>query len=94
MGISAFGLRRAFGQSDLYRGNLVGSLGLLASMVATAGFSFLLFVGTSQIPEPTKVTQDLQAAPDFTLTNQLGKAVQLSSFEGKKVVLDFYRGHW
>jgi thioredoxin-dependent peroxiredoxin len=38
----------------------------------------------SKMPEPgTK-------APDFTVNNQDGKAVKLSSFKGKKVVLYFY----
>lgn len=34
-------------------------------------------------------------APDFTLEDQDGKPVTLSSFRGKKsVVLVFYRGSW
>ena len=34
-------------------------------------------------------------APDFTLEDQDGKAVTLSSYRGKKsVVLVFYRGYW
>ena len=34
-------------------------------------------------------------APDFTLQDQDGKLVTLSSFRGKKkVVLVFYRGYW
>jgi cytochrome oxidase Cu insertion factor (SCO1/SenC/PrrC family) len=36
-----------------------------------------------------------QAAPDFTLENVDGKAINLSDFHGKKaVVLVFYRGYW
>jgi cytochrome oxidase Cu insertion factor (SCO1/SenC/PrrC family) len=36
-----------------------------------------------------------QHAPDFTLEDADGKAITLSSFEGKKtVVLVFYRGYW
>lgn len=36
-----------------------------------------------------------QPAPDFTLEDVEGKAVTLSSFQGKKsVVLVFYRGYW
>ena len=35
------------------------------------------------------------AAPDFTLLDQDGQAVTLSSYRGKKsVVLVFYRGYW
>jgi cytochrome oxidase Cu insertion factor (SCO1/SenC/PrrC family) len=34
-------------------------------------------------------------APDFTLNDETGKAVTLSSFQGRKsVVLVFYRGQW
>ena len=36
-----------------------------------------------------------EAAPDFTLLNQDGQAVTLSSYRGKQpVVLVFYRGYW
>lgn len=36
-----------------------------------------------------------QAAPDFTLQDTDGKAINLSDFRGKKtVVLVFYRGYW
>lgn len=36
-----------------------------------------------------------QTAPDFTLEGADGKAITLSSFQGKKsVVLVFYRGYW
>ena len=35
------------------------------------------------------------AAPDFTLSNQDGQPVTLSSYRGKQpVVLVFYRGYW
>ena len=33
-------------------------------------------------------------APDFTLPDQNGKAVNLSAERGHKVVLVFYRGYW
>ena len=36
-----------------------------------------------------------EAAPDFTLQDQDGKTVTLSSYQGKQpVVLVFYRGYW
>ena len=35
-----------------------------------------------------------KAAPDFTLPDQNGKAVELSAARGHKVVLVFYRGYW
>jgi peroxiredoxin len=35
-----------------------------------------------------------EAAPDFRLADQDGKAVSLSAARGGKVVLVFYRGYW
>jgi cytochrome oxidase Cu insertion factor (SCO1/SenC/PrrC family) len=35
-----------------------------------------------------------QVAPDFTLEDQNGRKLILSSERGKPVVLVFYRGHW
>jgi cytochrome oxidase Cu insertion factor (SCO1/SenC/PrrC family) len=35
-----------------------------------------------------------QKAPDFTLKSSAGRAVSLSDFRGKTVVLVFYRGYW
>ena len=36
-----------------------------------------------------------EAAPDFTLSNQDGQPVTLSSYRGQQpVVLVFYRGYW
>ncbi len=35
-----------------------------------------------------------EAAPDFKLADQNGKAVSLSAARGGKVVLVFYRGYW
>jgi peroxiredoxin len=36
-----------------------------------------------------------ERAPDFTLTDALGRPVSLADYRGKKpVVLVFYRGYW
>ncbi len=35
-----------------------------------------------------------QPAPDFTLPDQNGAPISLSSARGHKVVLVFYRGYW
>lgn len=62
---------------------------------------------TAQQPQPAIVTQQNQAAartapvangeaaPDFTLKDEEGRAVTLSAARGKTpVVLVFYRGYW
>jgi AhpC/TSA family len=35
-----------------------------------------------------------EKAPDFTLPNAGGKAVRLSDFSGRNVLIDLYRGYW
>ena len=59
----------------------------------------LMFVGVLfglfRLPTPSKVPADQATAPDFTLPDQDGRPVTLSSFRGKgPVLLVFYRGHW
>ena len=49
----------------------------------------------SNLDRPSKVPADQATAPDFTLPDQDGRPVTLSSFRGKgPVLLVFYRGHW
>jgi cytochrome oxidase Cu insertion factor (SCO1/SenC/PrrC family) len=46
-------------------------------------------------PHDLNRVKDGGTAPDFTLEDQTGNRVTLSSFRGKKkVVLVFYRGYW
>jgi cytochrome oxidase Cu insertion factor (SCO1/SenC/PrrC family) len=64
----------------------------------TAVFLLLLaagFVASKMIlPKPQSSFADLQPAPDFTLNDQDGKPLTLSSLRGSRVVLVFYRGYW
>jgi AhpC/TSA family protein len=90
------GLRRAFGQPELYRGKVLGTI--LASL------SFLLFVFfcsailyfSKAIPASETAVRVGQSAPDFTLANWDGKRVSLSDAvkNNRAVVLIFYRGYW
>jgi len=48
-------------------------------------------LAASQAVRPPSVGE---AAPEFKLANQDGKAVSLSAARGGKVVLVFYRGYW
>ena len=45
-------------------------------------------------PADLNRVQTTQLAPDFTLEAADGRAVTLSQFRGRPVVLVFYRGHW
>lgn len=73
-------------------------------MITHFAFGTLLLIalavagGNSQEKSPPSDlnrVKDGAAAPDFTLEDQEGNRVTLSSFHGKKkVVLVFYRGYW
>ncbi len=58
-----------------------------------AAIAAIVFAGTlaASAAQPPQVGQQ---APDFTLTDQNGSTVSLSSARGHKVVLVFYRGYW
>lgn len=45
-------------------------------------------------PKPQIASASGQAAPDFTLPDQDGKPLKLSSLHGQPVLLYFYRGYW
>jgi peroxiredoxin len=48
-----------------------------------------------KLPAVGQVAMAADVLPDFTLPNQEGHPVTLSSFRGKgPVLLVFYRGHW
>jgi len=47
-----------------------------------------------RLPKPQIASAEGKLAPDFTLKDQRGKTLQLSSLRGKPALLIFYRGHW
>lgn len=53
-----------------------------------------LFQFSSWLPDAEGAPAVGAAAPDFTLVDQHGKAVALSSLRGQQTVLVFYRGFW
>ncbi len=61
-------------------------LALLASTLAWAQ--------NQPLPKPQTASAKGEPAPDFTLPDQDGHDVQLSSLRGRRVVLIFYRGYW
>jgi cytochrome oxidase Cu insertion factor (SCO1/SenC/PrrC family) len=84
--------------------SLALALLLVASVVAPVAFTTRLLAG--DMPLGPKDGADWPAtdldrikpgerAPDFTLEDQDGRAITLSSFQAHApVVLVFYRGHW
>lgn len=54
-----------------------------------------LALGQNQpLPKPQIPSAEGKEAPDFSLPDQDGREVQLSSLRGRRVVLIFYRGYW
>lgn len=74
-------------------GKLVAALFMLLGLLGSAGFFGFVLVGTKMIPPPADVKAG-QTVPEFTLPNQDGKEVKLSSLKGKRVILIFTRGFW
>ncbi|NRB76085.1 MAG: redoxin domain-containing protein [Verrucomicrobiales bacterium] len=46
------------------------------------------------MPPISSVTENLEKAPEFSLSDADGKMVSLSDYRGKKVIISFYRGFW
>ncbi len=91
---SLWGLWRAVRPSAIYRGKILGSLGLAFSLLITVAFHWYIFDYSYSVPAPTDAVPLRSVAPDFTLTDAGGNAVRLTDYRGKKVVLTFYRGYW
>lgn len=104
IGFLISGLRRAFGQPQLFRGKIVGPILALLSLAAVGSFCFLIFYATKQMPKAAGAPRMGQKAPDFVLTDTDNKEVSLaslittplanSSAPTKGVFLIFYRGYW
>jgi hypothetical protein len=93
LGVSVVGVRRAFGRAAIRRGRVVApTLGALN--LGLAVFFVLLLFPFSTLPATPDAPPVGRAAPDFTLADQTGTAVQLAALHGKNVLLVFYRGHW
>ena len=100
----AVGLRRAFGQPQVYRGKVSGSI-LMVLVVLLAGLSVFGAFSARSMPGSAAAPQVGQKVPDFTLPGTDGKPVALSSLlsgplagapggHPKAVLLVFYRGYW
>jgi hypothetical protein len=92
----AIGLRRAFGQPDLYRGKVLGSIFASLSLAFFVFFCYAIFYAAKGIPGSETAVRVGQPAPDFTLASANGKQITLSDGlkNNRAVVLIFYRGYW
>ena len=97
------GLRRAFGQSRLYRGKVAGPIVTTLSVAALVLFCVFTFSLGRHLPPSTQAPKVGQKAPDFALSDTSGATVTLASLlstpvtasqRTKGVVLIFYRGYW
>jgi hypothetical protein len=96
------GIRRSFGSERGWLSKGIGVVVLSLSGLVLAGFIFTTFVMPTWLPESKGAPEVGRKAPDFTLTDQTGKSVSLTSLltepigssQPKGVVLIFYRGYW
>lgn len=94
VGLSGYGLWRAFSGRARRWVKIVGSVGLLLSLLVGGFFCAYIFGISYMMPAPRTTTLELAEAPEFALPDHSGEVVRLSDYRGSKVVLVFYRGHW
>ena len=104
LALAGIGVKRAFGQSHIYRGKIAGPILGSLSLVLAGMFCFMVFYQTRQLPKSTGAPRVGQKAPEFVLADTNNNPVSLSSLLStpleqahtppKGVVLIFYRGYW
>ena len=95
------GVVRAFGQSQVYRGKIWGSIAAALAALFLAGSAWL-FIQVRSVPHSVGAPQVGQRVPDFTLPDSSGQPVALAQLfaaspgmpQPKAVLLVFYRGYW
>ena len=68
--------------------------GALASVLIAGLLCLYIYSISYQMPPISSVTENLEKAPEFSLSDADGKMVALSDYRGKKVIISFYRGFW
>ena len=91
-----FGLFRAFGRPQLYRGKIFGPVLAAIGLFFFAFFSYEIFYVVRQVPLSAHAPRLGEQAPDFLLLDQNAMPVGLGDLlsGSKAVVLIFYRGFW
>ena len=92
----ALGLKRAFRDSKIYRGKVVGSILTALSLTVFGLFCYGIFFASKDVPHADNAPRVGRAAPDFTLASADGSQVALSGLlkRNRAVLLIFYRGYW
>jgi hypothetical protein len=90
-----FGLFRAFGRPQAYRGKIFGSIFTAIAFLLFAFFTYEIFYVLKQIPLSAQAPRLGEKAPAFSLPDQNGKQLALADLlSSNGGVLIFYRGHW
>jgi hypothetical protein len=92
----AVGIRRAFRDSEHYRGKISGSILGGLSLLLFGFFVFTILYLGKQIPSSESALRPGQPAPSFTLVDAAGKQVASSDLlkNHRALLLVFYRGYW
>ncbi len=100
----AAGLKRAFGQPQVYRGKITAPILTVVGLVVVAFFGLFVFHFAKQLPAASGSPRVGAKAPDFQLSDTQGKTVSLASLlttpigssqqPPKGVLLVFSRGYW
>ena len=90
------GLKRAYGDPELYRGKVGGAILGVLSLAVFVLFCVFNFVLAKNLPASNTAPRAGQPAPAFSLPDANGKPVSLSGMlaGNRAVVLVFYRGYW
>jgi cytochrome oxidase Cu insertion factor (SCO1/SenC/PrrC family) len=82
----------------MYLGKTVAWLSVVAILLCSFAAAQMKLGPKDSTPMPATDLNRIKVgeeAPDFTLEKQVGQAVTLSDYRGRKsVVLVFYRGYW
>lgn len=98
------GLKRAFGDPQVFRGKVAGSILTVVSVLFVA-LSIVGFLFARALPASAHAPQVGQKVADFTLNNDSGQPTSLGALLStpidpasgkapKAVLLVFYRGYW
>jgi hypothetical protein len=96
------GVWRAFAPGRSRLGKVLASLLAVFSALILAAFIFTFFIAAKWLPASRGAPQVGQKAPEFSLTDTLGRQVTLAELLSspvngrttKGVLLVFYRGYW